>query len=223
MLVDERSDPRHRLGGTINRTKVLALFACFIALAAPQAAVAEKLQHYPGIGLSLYSSNTTALFPGSASVEYGDVYGGQLEWDGLFKPSWGYYLAGSFGTGSEKFTGTVTSQKGTFSDWDVQGGPQWVALFIENWYLSYGPALGYWSGKLKVDETGGTLPSSQTGKNFNSFGVGGRLMFGSSCPGFGVQGSICNFIGWGSGTDGGNKFEETNHRWQYCIGARYTF
>ena len=211
----------------MNRSKLLAPFACLIALTiAGTASSAPREPSEPsirGFAVSFYSSNTTAIAPVTAQPEYGDVWGGQLEYDGVLgRNGWGYYGAGSFGTGSEKFTGAVTSIKGTFTDWDVQAGLLWTAILARNWYLGYGPAAAYWSGKVKEETTGGSLPS-ETGKNFNSFGVGGRLMFGSSAPGLGVQGSITNFIGWGSGTDGSNKLEETNHRWQYCIGIRHSF
>jgi hypothetical protein len=211
----------------MKRPWLFALLSCLVALTAARGASAIPPQNFSGIGLSFYTSNTTALAPGgTAGVEYGDVYGGQIEYDGLFKKdsSWGYYGAGSFGTGSEKFTGSATSLKGTFTDYDFQVGVLWTALFIQNWYLGYGPAFGYWSGKLKEETSGGSFSSSETGSAFNSYGVGGRFAFGSSCSKqFGIQGSMSNFIGWGSGKEAGNKFEENNHRWQYCIGARYTF
>lgn len=217
----------------MNRSRSHALsglvLSIMLTMALAGAARAGDVQHFPGVNLSLFSSNVTALSPlffGNVSTTYGDVWGGALEWDGLFKPTspWGYYVGGAYGTGSDKETdASGDTFKRTINTWNLQGGPLWTALMIKNWYLGYGPALEYSSSNAKFEATSGGSTSSVTAKNFNSVGLGGHFMFGASCKGIGLQGSISNFVGRGSGTDGGAKAEEITLHWEYGIGLRYTF
>jgi hypothetical protein len=192
---------------------------------------AERVPHFTGLGLSFFMSSATAITPntggpgGGVFTVYDDIWGLQGEYDGLFNPksALGYYVAGAWATGQTKHTDNSGVQdKTSLSSWNLQGGVLWTAMFAQNWFMAYGPAIEYSSTHATFDNLFG--PGSVDGNSFGIFGVGGHFTFGTSyAKSWGLQGGISSFIGPGEGKDGTAKVNEVTRGLEYSIGVRYSF